>query len=76
MEMRRYIRGGVMAPLNLCVIAMMVSAVTSFVTPTSSTSVISGGVVAESSRSYTKSGVTTPLSATDDAEVESSSKKS
>mmetsp|Transcript_14274 Transcript_14274/g.29129 ORF Transcript_14274/g.29129 Transcript_14274/m.29129 type:complete len:887 (+) Transcript_14274:132-2792(+) len=76
MEMRRYIRGGVMAPLNLCVIAMMVSAVTSFVTPTSSTSVISGGVVAESSRSYTKSGVTTPLSATVDAEVESSSKKS
>jgi shikimate-5-dehydrogenase/3-dehydroquinate dehydratase type I len=54
--------------LNLCVLVMMVSAVTSFVTPTS-TSISGGGVLAEESRSYTKTGVS--LSATVDAAVES-----
>jgi len=54
--------------LNVCIIVMMVSAVTSFVTPMTSTSISAGGVIAES-RSYTKGGVT--LSATVDAAVES-----
>ena len=56
--------------LNLCIIVviMMVSAVTSFVKPTS-TSIISGGVSAES-RSYTKRSAVS-LSATADAAVES-----
>ena len=60
--------------LNLFVVALMVSAVTSFITPTPmSTSIISGGVLAES-HPYTK--ISGSLSATVDADVVEVSNKS